>query len=267
MNPVKIAEKINKLYSSIELKKKIVGVKFIFSEEEFNSYDTEPVKHKLSYCMMVRIASSGKSVKVKKEHFYCTSSARALGIIKSNSYHDSGRAYYSYGLYDSLGTAKSVHEEVTYINHEIYGMLIKPIEEFETEPDIAITIAEPYSVMRIMQGYTYTYGIAKNIRFAGNQGVCSELTARPYENNDMNVSLLCSNTRFSCKWEDSEMGVGMPYKMFLNVLEGILKTLNPTEPDFKKEEIIERGNYKNVEMDVILGENYYESSIAVAKLD
>lgn len=257
---------LERLYSCLYMDRKIVGVKFLFSEDEFKSFDVEPAKSRLSYCMMVKIASSGKSIKVRSEHFKCNSSARALGIKESDSHVKSGREYYSYGLYGSLGTAKKVQKSVTYIEDSIYGIVIQPIEMFKTEPDIAIIISNPYNIMRLVQGYTYTYGMAENIRFAGNQGVCSDLTARPYENNDMNVSLLCANTRFSCKWEDGEMGVGMPYKTFLNVLEGVLNTLNPTEPDCKKEGIIKRAAEINVDMDVVKGENYYNSSIGVAKL-
>lgn len=132
--------------------------------------------------------------------------------------------------------------------------------------DIVIIIDTPYTIMRIVQGYTYNYGVAKNIRFAGNQGVCSELTARPYEENDINISLLCSNTRFSCKWEDGEMGVGMPYKIFLNVIQGVLQTLNPTEHDYKKEEIIKKSTENNLDLNVVLGKNYYNSSIGVCSL-
>lgn len=261
-----IRKEIQKLNSSLELKRKIVGIKFLFSEEEFNSYEIQSSNNKLSYCMMVKIASSGKSVKVRSEHFKCNSSTRALGIKNSDPYVASGREYYSYGLYNSLGTAKNVHDKVKYINHELYGALIQPLEKFETEPDIVIIIDTPYTIMRIIQGYTYNYGMAKNIRFAGNQGVCSELTARPYENNDINISLLCSNTRFSCKWEDTEMGVGMPYKIFLNVMQGVLQTLNSTEPDYKKEEIIKKSTENDLELNVVLGKNYYNSSIGVCSL-
>lgn len=261
-----IKNEIKKLNSSLQPKRKIVGIKFLYSQEEFNSYEIQPANNKLSYCMMIKIASSGKSVKVRAEHFKCNSSARALGIKKSDSYVDSGREYFSYGLYNSLGTAKNVHTKVTYINQELYGALIQPVEEFETDPDIVIMIDTPYNIMRIVQGYTFNNGMAENIRFVGNQGVCSELTARPFENNDINISLLCSNTRFSCKWDDSDIGVGMPYKIFLNVLEGVLLTLNPTEPDNKKEKIIKRLTENNLNSNVILGNNYYNSSIGVSKL-
>lgn len=50
--------------------------------------------------------------------------------------------------------------------------------------------------MRIVQAYTYKYGVHKNITLGGNQGICSECTAVPYENNDLNISTLCSGTRF-----------------------------------------------------------------------
>ncbi len=262
-----VNEKMDRLYSSLNINRKIVGVKFLFSEDEFDSFDVEPAKNRLSYCMMVKIASSGKSIKVRSEHFKCNSSARALGIKKSDSRVKSGREYHSYGLYGSLGTAKKVQSEVTYIGDSIYGVVLQPIEMFKAEPDVAIIISNPHNIMRVVQGYTYTYGMAENIRFAGNQGVCSELTARPYENNDINISLLCSNTRFSCKWEDGEMGVGMPYMIFLNVLEGVLNTINPTEPDYKKEDIMKRAEERNVDVQVVKGENYYNSSIGVAKLN
>ncbi|WP_159434284.1 DUF169 domain-containing protein [Peptoclostridium litorale] len=257
---------MDRLYSCLNMDRRIVGVKFLFSEEEFNSFDVNTAKAKLSYCMMVKIASSGKGIKVRSEHFKCNSSARALGIKESDSSVKSGRKYYSYGLYDSLGTAKNVQSAVTYVEDPIYGAVLQPVEMFKVDPDVAIIVSNPYNIMRVVQGYTYKYGMAENIKFAGNQGVCSELTARPYENNDINISLLCSNTRFSCKWEDGEMGVGMPYKIFKNVLKGVLNTLNPAEPDYKKEGIIKRAGKRNVEIDVVKGENYYNSSIGVAKL-
>ena len=35
-------------------------------------------------------------------------------------------------------------------------------------------------MMRLIQGYTWHHGMAKNIGMIGNQGICADLVARPY---------------------------------------------------------------------------------------
>ncbi|MZQ75070.1 MAG: hypothetical protein GT589_02810 [Peptoclostridium sp.] len=259
-------KEIDKLYILLEMDKSIVGIKFLYSEAEYENSKIGQSKNMLSYCMMVKIASSGKPVKVKKANFKCNSSARVLGLVESSDYVDSGKEYYSYNMYGSLETAKKVHDDVAYMSKKIYGLIAQPIEEFEEKPDVAIMISNPYNVMRMLQGYAYTYGMAKKIGCAGNQGVCSELTARPYEANDLNVSVLCSNTRFSCRWNDGDMGVAMPFEMFSKVVDGVMATANAAEPDERKADIIKRANEKGLSLDILLGENYYGSSIGVAKL-
>ena len=162
-------------------------------------------------------------------------------------------------MYNSLGVAKEVQKNVTYINHKIYGVAVKPLINFEEEPDVVIMIVNPYQAMRVVQGYSYHYGVSKNIKLTGNQGLCSECTATPYENNDLNISLLCANTRLAAKWNDNEMGLGIPYHMFSTVANGIIQTLNPSEPNSRKRKIIEHAKQKDIEINVELGTSYYRS--------
>lgn len=174
----------------------MVGIKFIFTKEHFEKLDIPKLNSKVNYCYMVKMASNGREFKANEENFNCLASARALGIISSNNYVDSGQHYGKHGLYDSLATAKKVQKDITFINHLIYGIEIRPLENFIKEPDVVVIITNPYNVMRIVQAYTYKYGVHKNITLGGNQGICSECTAVPYENNDLNISTLCSGTRF-----------------------------------------------------------------------
>ncbi len=250
---------VNKLDNILGLERKIVGVKFLFTKEDFDKINTPQVKNKMSYCNMVRLVTKGKSFKANIENFYCKASARALGLKKLDNRIISGQEYFSYGMYNSLGTAKFVQKHVTHINHEIYGVDVMPLEEFEYDPDIVIIICNAYQAMRIVQGYSYNFGVAKNVKFIGNQGLCSECTATPYEMNDLNVSLLCSNTRFAAKWSENELGVGMPYSMFDIIADGIIKTLNSSEPNKRKREIIKQLEEKNIDMNVKLHTSYYKS--------
>ncbi|MBY6797130.1 DUF169 domain-containing protein [Clostridium botulinum] len=245
------------LYATLNLERKMVGIKFIFTKEHFEKLDIPKLNSKVNYCYMVKMASNGREFKANEENFNCLASARALGIISSNNYVDSGQHYGKHGLYDSLATAKKVQKDITFINHSIYGIEIRPLENFIKEPDVVIIITNPYNVMRIVQAYTYKYGVHKNITLGGNQGICSECTAVPYENNDLNISTLCSGTRFFCKWDECDMGVGFPFNKLKDIENGILKTLNPTEQNYKKKKI--ELKCKNIEnnIDIKYNENYF----------
>lgn len=256
---MELFNEIETLDCILDLSRDIVGVKFIFTEEEFEHINIEQVKFKMSYCNTVRLASQGRSFKANLNHFFCKASARALGLMDVNDEIISGRLYYSFKMYNSVGIAKEVQKNVTYIDHKIYGIVVKPLQCFEEEADVVIMIVNPYQAMRIVQGYSYHYGIAKNIKLTGNQGLCSECTATPYENNDLNISLLCANTRLAAKWNDNEMGVGMPFHMFSTIAKGIIQTLNPSEPNSRKRKITEYAKEKEIDIDVELGTSYYRS--------
>lgn len=242
------------------LERYIVGIKFIFNKEEYELSDVPQVRYKLSYCNMVKLAASGKSFKADISNFLCIGSAKALGLIKPDSNATSGNVYYSFGLYDSLCTAKNVQQDVTFLDHQAYGVVVMPLEKFETQPDVAIFIVNPYQSMRILQGYAYHHGAAKNIKMAGNSGMCSECTATPYDTNDMNLSLLCSNTRFSAKWKDDELGIGMPLNMFEKVCDGVIKTIGPCEPNERKMKIIAKCKEAGKKIDISLDGNYFKST-------
>jgi uncharacterized protein (DUF169 family) len=249
--------RVTLLQCLLGLKQKPVGVKFIFKHEEFAALEVEQVTHKVSYCNMVRLASIGRSLKANADGFGCISAGRALGIIENNNFVASGRHYARHGLYDSRCTAKSVQSDVTFVRHQAYGVIVRPLQDFADDPDVVIVIANPYQVMRLIQGYAYHFGAKKDIKMTGMQAVCSECTAIPYENNDLNVSVMCSGTRFLCNWDDSVLGVGLPYNKFDLIVDGVVKTMNASDPDSKRKIIIDRLRQTGLHLEVILGKNYY----------
>ena len=68
----------------------------------------------------------------------------------------------------------------------------------------------------------------------GNQALCSECTAYPYETNSMNISMFCSGTRYLAGWSDTEIGIGMPYGIFKGVCDGLYLSANGVEKDSRK---------------------------------
>ena len=52
MDKEKVKEAVVKANCALKLERKIVGVKFLFSEEEFNNAAAKSLKAKVPYCVM-----------------------------------------------------------------------------------------------------------------------------------------------------------------------------------------------------------------------
>ncbi|WP_158682983.1 DUF169 domain-containing protein [Dorea sp. Marseille-P4042] len=249
-----------------ETNRKLVGVKFIYDKEEYNSVDIKEATHQMFFCMMIKAATVGHSMKVKKEHIYCSAAAEVLGFTEISWKTKTGRTQYERNMYGTEKASFDIANSNPYLEHNIFGMCIQPLEDFKYSPDMVIAFCNPYTAMRIIQGYSYFFGLAKQIGFCGMGGVCTELLARSYKNQDLNISFLCSGTRFAAGWKDDEVGVSFPYHMFERILEGVRCTVNTFEPDDKKNEILQRAKKNGILVDIKEDTNYYESSLGVAKM-
>lgn len=249
-----------------EKNRRLVGVKFLFSKWDYDNLDVKEATHQMFFCMMVKAATIGHGMKVMKEHIYCSAASEVLGFSEPCPDVLSGKQMFERNMYGTEEAAADVAHYTPYLKHSVYGMCIQPLDDFEEKPDIVLAFCNPYTAMRIIQGYSYKYGIAKQICFAGMGGICTELMARSYQNQDMNVSFLCSGTRFAGEWKDDEVGIAFPYHMFLTVLGGVRDTMNTFEPDDKKEEILQRAEKNGISLNVEIGTNYHGSSLGVARI-
>lgn len=241
----------------VNLKRKIVAVKLIKSPEEFNRIEAKSLQGKLSYCQMVKSASSGHIIKAKMHNFACKSGARALGIIFEDERNSNGESWAKLGLHDNITISKKIRKGVDFLKGKNYGVLVGVADNFGYALDSYIIIAEPYSIMRLIQGYTYHFGRTYNISMMGNMAVCMEATSRPISLDDVNISVFCVGTRHRAGWTDEEMLMGIPASKFEKVVDGLVKTVNIMETDVNKK-IIEK-NFINlgIDYDVRYSYNYY----------
>ncbi|MBN1637269.1 MAG: DUF169 domain-containing protein [Deltaproteobacteria bacterium] len=266
-NKKKIQDTLEKAYCALKLKRKIVGVRFLFDQDEFEKADAKPLTNKMPFCVMVKRAMSGKKVKAVYENFGCLSSARTLGIIEPDEFFSSGRHYRSLGLYQDLTISKNIRQHMTLCQHKAHGVMVKSLEDYEDDPDVVLIVSNPYTAMKVVQAYTHIYGYTTSYKMSGNQAICSECTASPFESNSINVSLLCSGTRFMSGWGDDELAIGFPFNKFMAIMDGLYATLNLTEPDEKKAEIEARmTELKRDDLTIRYGRNYY-SGLYLAQKD
>lgn len=256
MDKEKYIEAIKRVKCALDMKRKIVGVKFLFSKEEFEASETEQIKGRMPYCKMINYAMEVRGLKVNVDNFGCFSSARVLGIVEVDDWYASGHYYGVCGLYQDMPTAKEITNNISKCNHKAYGLEIKPLEEFENAPDIVIIICNTFNAMRLVQGHAYKYGTHATYKFIGNQALCAECTAHPYSTNDINLSLLCVGTRKS-GFNEHEVGIGIPLTKFVEMVEGLCKTVTPTEQNRRKKIIEEKCNKAGIsDIDIIYNQNY-----------
>jgi uncharacterized protein (DUF169 family) len=248
---------LNKINASLEIERRIVGIKFLFTEEEFKMADVKAAKATIPYCVMVKLATHGYSLKCTLETSGCGGGTRAIGLERPKSEFESGCEYNSFGLYQDLAIAKNVVNNITFCKHRIYGVMAKPLEDYEEKPDVVIIITNSYNTMRIIQGYTYKYGTHTSYKLTGNQAVCSECTAYPFENNSVNISMLCSGTRYLAGWGKDEIAIGLPYAKFLETADGVYLTINGSEQNEPKKRIIDNVKVKEVDNPGIYEDDAY----------
>lgn len=250
---------IRKLNCALDFKRKVVGVRFLANLDEFENSPALNLKNPINYCTMVKSASNGHSIKATTKDFKCKSAPRVLGIDSSDEKNSKGENWARLGLYKDSELSSKVRENLMYSKDEIYGLEIASLEYFSaSEPDIVIIITNPYNVMRIVQGYSYNFGMPKNINMIGNQAVCLECTAVPYLTQDINISMLCIGTRHKNKWDDDEMAVGIPFSKFSKVVQGVYDTINIMESNENKKKIEAKLANENFDdLNIKYDYNYY----------
>ena len=146
------------LISLLDLKRYPVGIRFIQTEEEYDSCSAQQIKYKIPYCVMIRAAVHGHRIKVTSANFGCSVAKRALGFSKPGDGYYSGRDAFDMGLYASCDIGAEVNRRLEIVNNDHYGMVMAPLDQCEVEPDVVVVITDAFNAMRILQGHNYSNG-------------------------------------------------------------------------------------------------------------
>lgn len=230
---------IKNFSAALGLQRQVVGIQFIFLREEYEALDVPEPTVKGTFCALTGKAMRGQMTKGKADSFRCQGGPEMLGMKPVCNYVSSGKQFTTFRLYEDSAIARQVQQDLCFVNQQIYGVLVGPLSEME-HADVVMFLCNAWQMMRVIQGYTYHHGMAKNIGMIGNQGICADLVARPYQLNDLNVSMLCSGARANTAAEDGEVGAGMPLHLFKDVAKGVIATVNPATEDVRKRQLLER---------------------------
>ena len=154
-----------------------------------------------------------------------------------------------------------------FLKEEPAGIAVMPLEDYKENPDVVIIVGQPYNVMRLIQGHGYINGYTNNLRTVGLQAVCQDITTYPYNTKDINITLLCPGTRLVADWQQHEIGIGIPFEKWYEIVEGVKETTNPFERNQKKIGIEKRLKEKGLDSSGIkFNENYDDGSYTGGKI-
>ncbi|CAG35919.1 DUF169 domain-containing protein [Desulfotalea psychrophila] len=222
------------------LSRRPVAVSLTQDQNQFDAWPQMKVTTPLSFCAMVRLATTGRSRKTDKEGVKCFGAADVFGFRSSVSATDASQALVSMGLYSNIDIAQKAQASMSKFPTPCLGLSTSPLSETTFNPSILLLIVDAYQAMRIVQGWAYFFGGAHQFLLTGNRGICSECVAKPWLTDSLHLSPLCANTRYACKWDDHELGIGVPFAKVEKLLEGIAKTVGSVEPELRKNMIEER---------------------------
>lgn len=216
---------VKEVEKGLNLERKIVGIKFLVYKQEYDKSIAKPFKGRMRLCGFVNKSNYGEHIKVKVDNFACPGGPHQLGLMPQSEIDLSGQGLYHCGLYSDLSISREVSESFMRIPQKIYGLEIGPLDNIDNA-DIVIILGWAEQIMKIVKGYVYHYGVPNSFITVGNAAMCSDLVAKPFMKNDINLSLMCCGARTSTKSNHGELGVGMPLHIFKEVAIGVLKTIN-----------------------------------------
>ena len=128
------------------------------------------------------------------------------------------------GRYDSPQTAQRAMGDMIAIQPattQAVFLFALDFDDEDVEPDIVVLSVRPVELTRIIQAYQFHTGNRVNASMGGLRVVNSDLIVRPYLTQEMNVSTFCLGARLIAEFEADRMGIGMPYNMFNDVVQGM----------------------------------------------
>lgn len=221
----------------LQLSNQVVGIKHLKTQESYDRHEFMTHKYPMYHCYYVKLASRGRSFKASAKEMACETGSKVIGLEPYFDDKSGVKAWDAIKVYANTELSQSKHGLLRPKNSNQAGIAIGALSRFNEEPDTLIIIVNAYQMMRLSQGYSYHFKEDLSIRMSGMCGVCYESSKYPYDSQKMNISSLCSGTRFICQWDDNLMMVSMPYTLIDQVMDGIIKTANPCEVDEIKKKI------------------------------
>lgn len=216
-----IKSKALEIQNILGLKTSIVGVKFIFSENEIPKKAEKLHGHR--YCQALMKARHAKHVLLDAEGIACPAAAAAFGFKSLPEGLKNGKGLVGFGITKIEDTGKQMFENMTVLPQgQLKALYLFPLETTEIEPDIVVVEDETEKLMWFaLANLNVKGGSRVESSTAILQATCVDATTIPYIQQKFNMSMGCYGCRDATDICPNETVLGFPFKDFLPIAESI----------------------------------------------
>ncbi len=130
------------------------------------------------------------------------------------------------GRFKDVDTAKAAVAEMTAIQPATTQAVFFYSKDYDLEPDLVLCDVRPVELTRIIQAFQYDTGKRVIANMGGLRAVGSDLIARPYLEQQINVSSYCLGSRIIAQYEAERLGLAMPFKIFETIVDAMQRSQN-----------------------------------------
>ncbi len=233
-NMEETAEKLNDV---LELNG-LVGVTLIKDEKTLPE-GVETLKDPLFYCVMLKLASKGKSFYAPGEVQSCPRGKAVLGMSDVPDFEKSGKFYINKSSAANARAATRLVESVPRLKN-VKGTLIQPLGESDN-PDVVLAFpANARNAQELMHATMYQSGGTIKAEFSAPYSFCGYTTARTYLEDEVSFALPCGAAKKAVRkigeqYTDEELIVAIPGQHIEQVARNLLELGSIKERMGKKE--------------------------------
>ena len=199
----------------------MVGVKFIFSENEIPSRVEKLNGHR--YCQALMKARHGTHVLLDAEGIACPAAAAAFGFKPLPDGLKTGKGLVGFGIVNKDSTGKAMFEGMTTLPQgKLNALYLFPLETANIEPDIVVVEDETEKLMWFaLANLNVKGGHRVESSTAILQATCVDATTIPYLQQKFNMSMGCYGCRDATDICPNETVLGFPFKDFQTIAESV----------------------------------------------
>lgn len=182
-----------------------VGVRFVETSTAQNA------EQDYRFCQAVMQARKGQNVTITKDHITCPAAAAALGFKQLPPNLQDGSMLCGYGIFKEKSAGMHVMNTMPRLELGRYTAVeIKPLDAFDSCPDVVIIEDEPEKLMWIALAYLNENGGRLEFSTSILQAVCVDSAVLPFLNQKINMSFGCYGCRDATDAQTNEALLGFP---------------------------------------------------------
>lgn len=210
-----------KLKQILGLTTSLVGVKFLFTENEIPSGIEKLTGHR--YCQALMKARHGKHVMLDAEGIACPAAAAAFGFKPLTEGLKAGKGLVGFGIVENEATGKTMFEGMASLPQgKLKSLYLFPLETATIEPNIVVVEDEIEKLMWIaLANLNIKGGQRIESSTAILQATCVDATTIPYLQQKFNMSMGCYGCRDATDISPNETVLGFPFKDFASIVESL----------------------------------------------